>query len=66
MLDGLVAVGIVTHVHNLHFADFMDYTAIVAVVEQWRHVHDRVHHLVECLAAAHEVDKPLRVVEHRP
>jgi len=30
VLDGLVTVGIVTHVHNLHFPDFMYHAAIIA------------------------------------
>ena len=44
----------------------MDNGAVVAVVEQWRHVEHRVEHLVEHLLATHEVDESLRVVEHRP
>ena len=66
MLDGLVAVRIVTHVHNLHLADFMDDTAIVAVVENGGHDEDGVEHLVELLATAHQVDESLRVVEDTP
>ena len=64
MLDRLVAVGIVAHVHYLHLADFVDDTAIVRVVKQWRNIEYGVEHGVECILAAHEVDQSLRVVEY--
>ena len=64
VLDGLVAMSIVTHVHNLHFAYLMDDTSIVTVIEQRRNIEDRIEHLNEGLLASHEVDQALWVVEH--
>ena len=66
VLYGLVAVGVVTHVHNLHLANLVDDTTVVAVIEHWRYIEHRVEHLVEVLLATHEIDESLRVVEYRP
>lgn len=52
VLDGLVAMGIVTHVHNLHFAYLMDHTSVVTVIEQGRNIEDRIEHLDEGLLAS--------------
>ena len=66
MLDGLVAVGVVAHIHHLHLAYLVDDKAVVAVVEDGRYGEHRVHHLVERGVATHQVDKSLRVVEYAP
>ena len=66
MLGRLVTVGVVAHIHHLHLADLMDHAAIVALVEQRRHIEDRVQHRHEFFTATHQVDKTLRVVEHAP
>ena len=64
MLDRLVAVSIVAHVHDLHLANLVDYGSVIAVVEEWRHVEYGVEHVVEHFLATHKVDKSLRVVEY--
>src|SRR3712207_9062086 len=66
VLYGLVAMRVVTHVHDLHFSYLMNHTAVVAVVENGRHDEYGVHHLIEGFIAPHEVDEPLRVVEYAP
>ena len=66
VLDRLVAVGIVAHVHDLHLADLVDGEAVVTVVEDGGQAEYRVHHLVELSLAAHQVDQSLWVVEHAP
>ena len=66
MLDRLVAVGVVAHVHNLHLPDFVNRTAIVAVIEMRRDVEYGIHHLAERLFPAHQVNEAGRVVEYRP
>src|SRR3712207_7621394 len=45
VLYGLVAMRVVTHVHDLHFSYLMNHTAVVAVVENGRHDEYGVHHL---------------------
>ena len=66
VLDGLVAVGVVAHVHDGHFADFVDGEAVVAVVVERGHAEYGVEHGNEGFVAAHEADEPLGVVEDRP
>src|SRR3712207_8187953 len=43
VLYGLVAMRVVTHVHDLHFSYLMNHTAVVAVVENGRHDEYGVH-----------------------
>ena len=52
MLDGLVDVGVVAHIHNLHLPDFVDDLTVIAVVEDWRKVEHRVEHGAEVAVAA--------------
>ena len=66
MLDGLIAMGIVTHVHDLHLAYLVDGIAVIAVVKVRRHSKYRVQHLAESLLSAHQVNQALRIVEHAP
>ena len=66
VLDRLVAMCIVTHIHNLHFTDFMNHTAIIAVVKDRRQDKYRIHHLVESVFTTHQVDQTLRIMEYRP
>ncbi len=66
MLDGLVAVGIVAHVHHGHLADFVDREAVIAVVIERRNGKYGVEHGVHSVRAAHESGQPVRVVKHRP
>ena len=66
MLDRLVTVGVVTHVHHRHLTNLVDYLAIVAIVEQRRNREDRIQHLHERSLATHQVDQALRIMEHTP
>ena len=66
MLDGLVAMGIVTHIHHLHLTDFVNRETIIAVIENRRYREHRVHHCHKSLLATHEVDKTLGVMEYTP
>ena len=66
VLYGLVAVGIVTHVHNLHLTDLVDGKAIVAVIKHGRQGKYRVEHLIKGCLTTHQVDESLWVVEYRP
>ena len=66
VLDGLVAMGIVTHVHDLHLTDLVDGEAIVTVVKHRRQTKYGVEHLIKGVLASHEVDQSLWVVEDRP
>ena len=66
MLDRLVTVSVVTHVHDLHFADFMDHLTVIAVVEQRRNGKYGVEHHNERIFTTHQVDQSLRIVENRP
>ena len=58
--------GVVAHVHHLHFAYLVDHLSVVTVVEDGRHDEDAVHHLVEVVAASHELYQSFGVVEYAP
>ena len=62
MLYGLVAVSILSHVHNLHFALFVYH----ALFSYRGNNEGRVHHVYKVVASAHQVDEALWVVEHAP
>ena len=66
MLNRLVTVSIITHIHDLHFAYLMDYTTIITVIEQRRHIEYGIHHCVETGLPSHQVDQSLWVMEDRP
>ena len=56
MLDRLVAVCIIPHIHHLHLTDFMNRISIVTVVEDRRQDKDRVEHLIESILTTHQLD----------
>ena len=66
MLDRLIPVSIIPHIHDGHFYDFMDWPSVVAVVVEWWHGEYGVHHRIEGIVAAHQVYESLNVMEHRP
>ena len=66
MLDRLVAMRIITHIHNLHFADFMDHATVITVIEQRRDIEYGIHHGIETCLSSHQVDQSLRIMEDRP
>ena len=44
MLDRLVTVSVVTHIHHGHLADLVDHTTVVAIIEQRRYSKYGVKH----------------------
>mgnify|MGYP000785073787 FL=1 len=52
MLNRLVAVGVIAHVHHLHLPDFVDDAAVIALVENRRHDEYRIEHPGEPFDAA--------------
>ena len=66
VLNRLVAMCIVAHVHNLHFTDFMNNGSIITFIENRRKDKYRIHHLVESVFTSHQVNQTLRIVEYRP
>ena len=66
VLYGLVAVGVIAHIHHGHLAYLVDDLSVIAFIEQGRHGEHRVQHLHESLLASHQVYQALRVVEDRP
>ena len=66
MLNGLIAMCILTHTGYLHFPDLVDRTAVIAVVENGRHDEDGVQHLYKFFFAAHQIDQALNIVENAP
>jgi len=66
VLNRLITMCIVAHVHYLHFTDFVDYAMIVTLVKQWWNGKDRVEHLDKIFFTSHQFDETCRVVEHRP
>ena len=66
VLDGLVAVGVVPHVHDLHLPDLVDRTAVVAVVEERWNSEYAVQHGDIFIVTTHKVDKALGIVEYAP
>ena len=63
MLDRLVAVGVIPHIHNLHFPDFVDREAVVAVIEDRWDCEYAVEHACEHFVSAYKVNQALRVME---
>ena len=53
VLDGLVAMRIVAHVHNLHLTYLVDGEAVLAVVEDGREVEHTVQHDIEPVVPTH-------------
>ncbi len=66
MLNGLVPVSIVTHIHDLHFADFMNHLSVVGIIEDGGHHEDRIKHGYKRLLSAHQIDQSLYIVKDRP
>ena len=64
MLDGLVTVGIVAHIHNLHLAYLMNHSTIIALIKYWWYAENRVEHRREIVFSAHKGHQSCRVVEY--
>ena len=63
MLNGLVAMCILSHVHHLHLAHLMNHAATAETQIAGEHEH-AVHHLCHFIASAHEFAQSGRIVEH--
>ena len=57
---------IVPHIHNGHFADFMNHLSVVAFIENGRYSEYGIHHSNKFIFPAHQVNKSLRIVKYRP
>ena len=44
MLDRLVTVSVVTHIHHSHLTDLVDHTTVVTIIEQRRDSEHGVKH----------------------
>ncbi|MPN15864.1 hypothetical protein SDC9_163200 [bioreactor metagenome] len=56
VLNRLVAMCVVSHVHDLHFPYLVDHKTIIAFIEQRGKIEHRVEHLVECSLPSHQAD----------
>ena len=66
VLDRLVAMSVIAHVHDLHLPYLVDDTPVVTLIEEGWHIEHRVEHLHEDICSTHETYQSHRVVEHRP
>ena len=66
MLDRLVAMCIVSHIHNLHFTDLMDHLSVIAIIKYRRNGKYGIQHRDEFFTSTHQIDQSLRIVEYRP
>ena len=66
VLDRLVSMCIVTHIHHGHFTNLMNYKTIIAVIKYRRYREDRIKHRHKGLVPSHQVNQSLRVMEYRP
>ena len=66
MLDRLVAMRIITHIHNGHLTDFVDGESVIAVIEYWRDRKYGIQHRDKHVLTSHQIHQSLGVVEDRP
>ena len=66
MLDRLVAVSVVAHIHNLHFAYFVYGKSVVRIVKQRRHFKYFVYLFLKSLFAPHQLYESLKILKYRP
>ena len=66
VLDRLIAMCIVAHIHHCHFTNFVNHLSVIAVIKNGRYGKYRIHHGNKHLFPAHQVNKSLRIVEDRP
>ena len=66
MLNRLIAVRVIPHVHHLHLADLVYNATVIALIEDGREDKDRVEHAVKRFLPTHQVDQSLHVMEDRP
>ena len=66
MLDGLIAVGIVPHIHQLHLTYLVYDEAVVTIIKDGREREDAIELLSKGFVSSHQVNEPLDIVEDRP
>ncbi|MPM54702.1 hypothetical protein SDC9_101481 [bioreactor metagenome] len=66
MLDGLIPVSILPHIHNLHLPDFVNRETVITVIKNRRHLENRIQHIHKLFVSTHQIDQPLWIVENRP
>ena len=66
MLDRLVAMCIVSHIHNLHFTNLMDNLSIITIIKYGRNSKYGIQHSDEFFSSPHQIDQSLRIVKNRP
>ena len=66
VLDGLIAMGILSHIGQLHFFHFVDDTAIPSGLHGVLHRENTIYLFHKGAIAAKKVDKTLHIVEARP
>ena len=63
MLDGLVAMGIVPHIHQLHLTYLVYDEAVVTIVKDGREREDAIELLSKGFVTSHQVNESLDIVE---
>ena len=66
MLNRLIAVRIITHIHDLHFPNLMDSKAVITIIKKRRHRKDRIQLIDKCFISSHQINKSLHIVENTP
>ena len=66
VLNRLIPVSILPHIHDLHFTNFMNHTSIIARIENGRHDKYGIQHRHKLLRSSHQINQSLRIVKNRP
>ena len=66
MLDRLVAMCIIAHIHNLHFLYFMNALPVITIVINRRNHKNRIQHGDKVLLPSHQIDESLHIMKHAP
>ena len=57
---------IVTHVHDCHFTNLMNYLSVIAIIKDGGNRKDRIKHGNEHFLTSHQVNQALGIMEYRP
>ena len=66
MLNRLVTMRIIAHIHNLHLLYFMNALPVITVVVNRRNYKYRIQHGHKALLSSHQIDKPLHIMKYTP
>lgn len=66
MLYGLVSMGIVAHIHELHFPYLMYGKAVVRVIKIRGHIEYGIEHGGKSFVTSHEMYEAIEIMEHGP